>query len=216
MIILKMCCSVNQIDDLQSSNKKQSWTVCLPLLHLLNEISCFSGYHQISSRIPGGKTHMAMDFFKNCVTNFSSRIPVGKKPDGNGTLGEFRQNFFCKNSYQKKTELQQKFLYEKLFGCPRPSHQKFLTFHMMNSYNTINISRKQILSASDKNMYSVSAYFHSINPGFDAEVAKKFLNGIQYTTFKTDIIKVVLDFQISNFFNNKNSQGRKLSAVQLQ
>ena len=35
----------------------------------------------------------------------------------------------------------------------------------------------------------------------------------QYTTFKTDIIKVVLVFSISNIFTNKNSQGRKLSAV---
>ena len=35
----------------------------------------------------------------------------------------------------------------------------------------------------------------------------------QYTTFKTDITKVVLVFSISNFFTNKNSQGRKLSAV---
>ena len=35
----------------------------------------------------------------------------------------------------------------------------------------------------------------------------------QYTTFKTDIIKVVLVFSISNFFTNKNSQGIKLSAV---
>ena len=34
----------------------------------------------------------------------------------------------------------------------------------------------------------------------------------QYTTFKTDIIKVVIVFSISNFFDNKNSQGRKLSA----
>ena len=34
-----------------------------------------------------------------------------------------------------------------------------------------------------------------------------------HTTFKTDIIKVVLVFSISNFFTNKNSQGRKLSAV---
>ena len=34
----------------------------------------------------------------------------------------------------------------------------------------------------------------------------------QYTTFKTDIIKVVLVFSISSFFVNKNSQGRKLSA----
>ena len=32
---------------------------------------------------------------------------------------------------------------------------------------------------------------------------------IQYTTFKTDIIKGVLVFSISNFFINKNSQGRK-------
>ena len=31
--------------------------------------------------------------------------------------------------------------------------------------------------------------------------------------FKTDIIKVVLVFSISNFFTNKNSQGRKFSAV---
>ena len=30
MIILKMCRSVNQIDDLQSSNKKYSWTFRLP------------------------------------------------------------------------------------------------------------------------------------------------------------------------------------------
>ena len=30
MIILKMCFSVNQIDDLQSSNKKQSWTFLFP------------------------------------------------------------------------------------------------------------------------------------------------------------------------------------------
>ena len=35
----------------------------------------------------------------------------------------------------------------------------------------------------------------------------------KYTTFKTDIIKVVLAFSISNFFTNENSQGRKLSAV---
>ena len=35
----------------------------------------------------------------------------------------------------------------------------------------------------------------------------------KYTTFKTDIIKVVLVFLISNFFTNKNSQGRKLSLV---
>ena len=35
----------------------------------------------------------------------------------------------------------------------------------------------------------------------------------QYTTFKTDIIKVVLVFSISNFFTNKNFQGRKLCAV---
>ena len=39
---------------------------------------------------------------------------------------------------------------------------------------------------------------------------------IQYTTFKTDMIKVFLVFSISNFFTNKNSQGRKLSVVQLQ
>ena len=35
----------------------------------------------------------------------------------------------------------------------------------------------------------------------------------EYTTFKTDIIIVVLVFLISNFFINKNYQGRKLSAV---
>ena len=35
----------------------------------------------------------------------------------------------------------------------------------------------------------------------------------QYTTFKTDILKVVLVFSISNFFTNKYSQGRKLSAA---
>ena len=34
-----------------------------------------------------------------------------------------------------------------------------------------------------------------------------------HTTFKTDIIKVVLVFSISNFFTNKNSQGKKLSVV---
>ena len=32
IIILEMWCSVNQIDDLQSSNKKQSWTFRLPWL----------------------------------------------------------------------------------------------------------------------------------------------------------------------------------------
>ena len=36
------------------------------------------------------------------------------------------------------------------------------------------------------------------------------------TTFKTDIIKVILVFQITNFFTNKKSQGRKLSVVQPQ
>ena len=30
MIILKMCLSVNQIDDLQRSNKKKSWAFHLP------------------------------------------------------------------------------------------------------------------------------------------------------------------------------------------
>ena len=35
----------------------------------------------------------------------------------------------------------------------------------------------------------------------------------KYTTFKTDTIKVVLVFSISNFFTNENSQERKLSAV---
>ena len=38
----------------------------------------------------------------------------------------------------------------------------------------------------------------------------------EYATFKTDIIKVVLVFSISNFYTNKNSQGRKLSVVYLQ
>ena len=33
----------------------------------------------------------------------------------------------------------------------------------------------------------------------------------KYTTFKIDIIKVVLGFSISNFFTNENFQGRKLS-----
>ena len=33
---------------------------------------------------------------------------------------------------------------------------------------------------------------------------------IKYTTFKTDTLKVVLIFSISNFFTNKNCQGRKL------
>ena len=42
---------------------------------------------------------------------------------------------------------------------------------------------------------------------FDFETTKN------YTTFKTDMIKVVLVFSISNFFTNQNSQGRKLSAV---
>ena len=36
---------------------------------------------------------------------------------------------------------------------------------------------------------------------------------IKYITFKSDVIKVVLVFSIANFFTNKNSQGRKLSAV---
>ena len=36
---------------------------------------------------------------------------------------------------------------------------------------------------------------------------------INHTTFKTDIIKVVLVFLISNFFTNKNFQGRNLSMV---
>jgi hypothetical protein len=35
----------------------------------------------------------------------------------------------------------------------------------------------------------------------------------QYTTFETDTVKVVVVFWISNFFTNKNCQGRKLSAV---
>jgi hypothetical protein len=35
----------------------------------------------------------------------------------------------------------------------------------------------------------------------------------RYTTFKTDIIKVAIVFSICNFFTEKNSQGRKLSAV---
>ena len=35
----------------------------------------------------------------------------------------------------------------------------------------------------------------------------------QFTTFKIDILKMVLVFSISNIFANKNSQGRKLSAI---
>ena len=35
----------------------------------------------------------------------------------------------------------------------------------------------------------------------------------QYTTFKTDMIKVILVLSISNSFTNKNTQGRKFSAV---
>ena len=35
----------------------------------------------------------------------------------------------------------------------------------------------------------------------------------QYTTFKTDVLKLVLVFLISNFFTNRNSQGKKLSVV---
>ena len=35
----------------------------------------------------------------------------------------------------------------------------------------------------------------------------------QNATFKTDILKVVLVFSISNIFTNKSTQGRKLIAV---
>ena len=97
---------------------------------------------------------MAMNFFKNCVTTFSSRISVGKKPDGNGIHRKNCGRIFF--SYRKNPdgheilqELQKKFYYEKLFGCPWPSRQKFLTFLMIAIKQLIYISRKEILSASD-------------------------------------------------------------------
>ena len=36
-----------------------------------------------------------------------------------------------------------------------------------------------------------------------------------YSTFKTDMIRVVLVLSISNFFTSKNSQGRKLSVKKI-
>ena len=48
-----------------------------------------------------------------------------------------------------------------------------------------------------------------INKKLDFEKTK----ATQYTTFKTDILEVVLVFSISNFFTIKNSKGRKFSAV---
>ena len=40
----------------------------------------------------------------------------------------------------------------------------------------------------------------------------KITKTAKHTTFKTDIVKVVLVFLFSNFFTNENSQRRKLRA----
>ena len=45
------------------------------------------------------------------------------------------------------------------------------------------------------------------------KVGNQKIKTTQRTTFKTDLIKVVLVISISNFFTNKNSQGIKLSVV---
>ena len=59
-------------------------------------------------------------------------------------------------------------------------------------------------------LFNISRYF-SFAPNFHPwefllikrlEIEKTKIT--QYTTFETDIIKVVLGFSISNFFNNKN------------
>ena len=47
-MILKMCFSVNQIDDLQSSNKRQSWTLRLPCLCLFKHFSPVKTFGQQS------------------------------------------------------------------------------------------------------------------------------------------------------------------------
>ena len=64
-----------------------------------------------------------------------------------------------------------------------------------------------------KYFFSHSIFF----PGSFYYVIKKWklkrLRPPSIITFKTDIIKVVSVFSISNFFKNRNSQGRKLSAV---
>ena len=46
-------------------------------------------------------------------------------------------------------------------------------------------------------------------PGKFCWISKKLSPPSTYSNFKTDIIRVVLVFSISNFFVNKNSQGRK-------
>ena len=70
-------------------------------------------------------------------------------------------------------------------------------------------------------LQQVGIYFlHSLSfPGIFFIIKKLDIEKIKTTqciTFKTDRIKVVLVFLISNFSTDKNFQGRKFSAVQLQ
>ena len=65
-IILKMCCSVNQIDDLQSSNKKQSWTFRLPWLLERNN----TGKLKIEDRGWAESTHYSHQL--KCVAKYQN------------------------------------------------------------------------------------------------------------------------------------------------
>ena len=60
----------------------------------------------------------------------------------------------------------------------------------------------------------VGIFFATQFPSQEIFTNKKVGNRTtQYTTFKTDMIKVILVLSISNSFTNKNTQGRKFSAV---
>ena len=85
----------------------------------------------------------------------------------------------------------------------------------MNLVTEIFLKSRFVCVITDKAELQQVGIFFALNflPGEFLLVKKLEIEKTKHTTFKTDIIKVVLVFSISNFFTNENSQGRKLSAV---
>ena len=87
-----------------------------------------------------------------------------------------------------------------------------------SNFNKLQKASQNNISSPTKAELPLEGFFFSLNflPWEFLLVKKLEINKTKttlYTTFKTDIIKVVLVFPISNFFTNKKSQGRKLRAV---
>ena len=133
---------------------------------------------------------MAMNFFKNCVTTFSSRISVGKKPDGNGIHRKNCGRIFFFISKKPRWPWNSSRIAEEILLWKAVRLPLAISLEIPNisydSYKTINISRKEILSASDNGILFLKLFWPTVrkNCSSDREKLLKFkAEGWEFSKF---------------------------------